>query len=113
MNEMVSITREEYDRLCEAAEDLSDLQTYDRAMAAIASGEEELIPAEYAHRLIDGESAVLVYRELRGLSGADLARKAGLHRVQVHDIESGKSKGSAATLKKLADALGLTVDDLL
>lgn len=113
MNEMVSIPREEYDRLCEAAEDLSDLQAYDRATAAIASGEDELIPAEYANRLIDGESPVLVFRELRGLSGAELARKAGLHRVQVHDIESGKSKGSAATLKKLAAALDVTVDDIV
>ena len=31
MNEMVTIPREEYDRLQAAAEDLADLQTYDRS----------------------------------------------------------------------------------
>ena len=40
MNEMVTIPREEYDRLRAAAEDLTDLQTYDRAKAALAEGEE-------------------------------------------------------------------------
>jgi hypothetical protein len=38
MNEMVTIPREEYDRLRAAAEDLADLQTYDRAKAALGSG---------------------------------------------------------------------------
>jgi hypothetical protein len=44
MNEMVTIPREEYDRLRAAAEDLADLQSYDRAKAALAAGADELIP---------------------------------------------------------------------
>ncbi len=41
---MVTIPREEYDRLREAADDLADLSAYDSAKAALAAGEEELCP---------------------------------------------------------------------
>ena len=75
MNEMVTIPREEYDRLQAAAEDLADLQSYDRAKAALAAGEEELVPAEYVNRLLNGENALRVYRDLRGLTQAALAAK--------------------------------------
>lgn len=109
MNEMVTITREEYDRLREAAEDLADLQAYDRAMEAGGEG----IPASAMMRLIEGESPITVYRELRGLSGAELARRADVNRVQLHDIERGRKQGSVDTLKKVAAALGVDLDDIV
>ncbi|WP_284260396.1 helix-turn-helix transcriptional regulator [Roseicyclus amphidinii] len=112
MNEMVTIPRAEYDRLRAAAEDLADLQAYDRAQAALAAGEEELIPAEYAARLIDGENPLRVYRDLRGMTQAALAQAAGVNRVTVAEIETGRKHGSVATLRTLAGALGVTVDDL-
>ena len=65
MSEMVTITREEYRRLLSAAEDLADIAAYDRARAALAAGDDELVPAEFANRLITGESPVRVYREFR------------------------------------------------
>lgn len=112
MNEMVTIPREEYDRLRAAAEDLADLQTYDRAMAALAAGEDELIPAEYVNRLMNGESALRVYRDLRGMTQAALAEKAGVNCVTVAEIETGRKQGSIATLRALSEALGVTLDDL-
>ena len=39
-------------------------------------------------------------------------RRAGLHRVQVHDLESGKSRGSVDTLKAIAAALEVSLDDI-
>lgn len=69
---MTTIPREEYDRLSEAAEDLADLRAYDSAKAALASGEDDLVPAEYAKRLIAGESPLRVWRELRGQSQVKL-----------------------------------------
>ena len=112
MNEMVTIPREEYDRLRAAAEDLADLQSYDRAKAALAAGTEELIPADYANRLLNGESPLRVYRDLRGMTQAALAAKAGVNRVTVAEIETGRKQGSVATLRTLADALGVIMDDL-
>jgi mRNA interferase RelE/StbE len=112
MNEMVTIPREEYDRLQAAAEDLADLQTYDRSKAALAAGEDELIPAGFANRLMNGESPLRVYRDLRGLTQAALAEKAGVNRVSIAEIETGRKQGSVASLRALADALGVTLDDL-
>lgn len=109
MNEMITITRDEYDRLREAAEDLADLQAYDRAIAA----GDESIPAEAVKRMIDGESPLRVYRELRGQSQMGLAKASGVNRVQIADIEAGRSKGSIETVRKLATALGVTIDDLV
>ena len=112
MNEMVTISREEYDRLRAAAEDLADLQTYDRAKAALAAGEDALIPADYVNRLLNGENALRVYRDLRGMTQAALAKKAGVNRVSVAEIETGRKRGSVATLRALADAIGASIDDL-
>ncbi|MEO5613377.1 MAG: helix-turn-helix transcriptional regulator [Cypionkella sp.] len=109
---MVSIPRAEYDRLRAAAEDLADLQAYDRAKAALASGEKELIPAAYANRLLNGDKTLLVYRDLRGLTQAGLPSRAGVNRVTVAEIEIGRKQGSVATLRKLAVALAVTLDDL-
>lgn len=108
MNEMVTITRIEYNRLIEAAEDLADIQAYD---AAIAKGGESY-PSELVDRIIDGESPVRVFREFRGLSAAETARRAGIHRVQLHDIETGKSRGSVDTLKAIAAVLDVELDEV-
>jgi mRNA interferase RelE/StbE len=113
MNEMVTITRTEYDRLRHAAEDLSDLRAYDRTKAALASGADEPIPAEFAKRLIEGEHPLRVYRDLRGLTQTQLAAASGVNRVQIADIEAGRKNGSARTIRKLAEALGLAVEDLI
>src|SRR3989338_5421808 len=89
MNEMVTIPREEYDRLRAAAEDLADLQSYDRAKAALAAGAEELIPGDYANRLLDGESPLRVDRNLARHGGRP-RRHAG-RSDGVVAAESGRS----------------------
>jgi mRNA interferase RelE/StbE len=112
MNDMVTIPRSEYDRLRAAAEDLADLQTFDHAEAKLAAGKDEMIPAAYANRLIDGESTLRVYRDLRGLTQGGLADLSGVNRVTIAEIETGRKQGSIATLRALADALRITLDDL-
>lgn len=43
---------------------------------------------------------------------AMLAEKAGINRVIVADIETGRKQGSVARLRALATALDVTLDDL-
>lgn len=109
----MAIGKNKQDRLREAAEELANLRAYDGAKAALAAGEEELVPADYVKRLIAGESPLRVWRELRGLSQVRLGKASGVNRVQIADIEAGRSKGSVETVRKLADALGVRVDDLV
>ena len=63
--------------------------------------------------MIYGESPVRVYRNLRGMTQTALAERSGVNRVQIADIEARRKTGSVETLRKLAAALGVTIDDLV
>jgi DNA-binding Xre family transcriptional regulator len=112
-DEMVVLPVGDYQTLVDAAEMADDVATYDEIKRKLASGEEELIPAEYVDRMLAGENRVMVWREFRGLSGSELSDKAGISQAYLSQIESGKRSGTVATLKKIAIALGLAVDDLV
>ena len=113
MIDTVTIPRAEYDCLLAIAEDVADNAAFDRVVARLASGEEEAVPAAFANRIIDGESPLRVYREFRGLTQVALAEASGVNRVQIADIEAGRKSGSVETVRKLAAALNVAVDDLL
>jgi DNA-binding XRE family transcriptional regulator len=105
---MVTIPQAEYERLVADSEMLADLAAYDAAKAEAGEG----MPLAVFSRIISGENPVKVIREWRGLTQAELARRSDLHRVQLHDIESGKSRGSVETLKAIAVALDVPLDDV-
>jgi len=111
--QMVVLPRKEYEQLCEAAEDTADVQAYDEAKRRLAAGDDELIPSEFADRIIDGENQIRVWREYRGLSVKDLAAKAEISAAYLSQIEGGSRKGSVAIIKALATALSLDLDDLV
>ena len=113
MGNTVTIPRTEYDRLCAAADDLADMQAALAVRARIETGAEELVPAEVADRLIDGDNPLRVWREHRGMTQSGLARASGANRVQIADIEAGRATGSVRTVRALADALAIDLDDLV
>ena len=113
MGEMVTIPREEYERLVALVEDAEDGAAVLRFRARLAAGEEELAPAAVVDRLLAGESPVRVWREHRGLTQSGLGRASGVHRVVIADIEAGRKGGSVRSLKALAAALGVGIDDLV
>ena len=91
-------------------EDASDVEAVRTFNERLARGEEELIPAEFVNRMIDGENKVKVWREYRGLLARDLAEKAGISIEELNKIENGSMSPDNAA--RIAAALGLTVDDL-
>lgn len=112
-DEMVVLPRQDYDALVEAAEMLSDVAAYDRFKEKLAAGEEELIPAEFVYRMLDGENPVRVWREFRALSAKDLAAAAGISAAYLSEIESGKKEGSLSALRKIAKALKVDLEDII
>lgn len=48
----------------------------------------------------------------RGLNASELARKAGISKQLLADIEHGRRPGSPATQKAIADALGIQLAEL-
>ena len=109
---MVVLPLKDYERLCAAAEDLADMRAYDRAKQGLAAGTDELIPADFGDRILDGESPVRVWREYRGLSVKQLAVGAQISAAYLSQIEGGSRNGSLSTMKALARCLSLDVDDL-
>ena len=113
MSETVTIPKAECERLCALEEEVADVQTALAIEAKIASGEEELIPAEVVDRLLAGEAPLRVRHEFRQLTQVALAEASGVNRVQIVEIEAGRRTGSVQTLLKLATALSVDVDDLI
>lgn len=113
MNETVTIPRAEYERLRALEEDLADIQAALVVDARLDSGEEEIIPASVVDRLLDGEPPLRVWREFRNLTQSDLARISGVNLIQIVDIDAGRQNGSVFTLRKLAAALRVSVDDII
>ena len=105
---MVILPLAEYEALLDAA----DIADADRVRRDIAEGRDEAVPAEIVARLIAGEKAIRVWREHRGLNSAELARRSDLSAPFLHQIETGKRQPSVAALKRIAEALGVDLDDL-
>jgi len=112
-DQMAVIPLSEYERLVEAAEDLADVRAYDEATRRLASGEDELVPAELVNRILDGENALRVWREYRGLTVKQLAEQAGVSAPFVSQIENGQREGSVETMRKIAGVLKVSLDDLV
>ncbi len=82
------------------------------AIAEKARGEEGL-PLDVVERSIKGENTLKLIREWRGLTQKDLAEKAGLAKLYVSQLETGHRRIGGTAAKKLAPALGVSVDTLL
>jgi len=111
----VTIARGEFDRLCQAAQELEDLRAGLDAQGSLARGEEEKLPREVADRLIAGaENPVRIWREYRGLSLRSLAEKANISPAYLSDIERAppRQRGSLDAYVKIGEALGVDLDDL-
>lgn len=111
--EMVVLPRAEYDRLLEATEMAADVAAFDEVQRALAAGEEEFIPFEMVDRMLAGESPIRVWRQYRGLTLDQLAAKTGLAANYLSQIETGKRVGTVDKLKAIAEALNLTLDDIV
>ncbi|MCU7906475.1 MAG: helix-turn-helix domain-containing protein [Candidatus Thiodiazotropha sp. (ex Epidulcina cf. delphinae)] len=103
-----------YKKLLQLAEDMEDTRSYDEAMTELMRGDEGLIPAETANRLLSGDEHPLkVWREFRGLTQQALADQAETTKAYISQIESGKKTGSVQMLLHLATALNVDMDDLV
>lgn len=92
--------------VAEEAEDIADLERFDREDDGFR------IPLAVVEAELAGAHPVRAWREHRGLTLQTLADTAGVSKPYVSQIESGKRTGTAATLKKLARALGVPLDAL-
>jgi DNA-binding XRE family transcriptional regulator len=98
-----------FKRLLTAAKDLDDIVLFD---AAKAVDDGFRVPGEVAHAILDGVHPVKAWREYRDLTQEQLAAKAGISKAYLCQIEMGRRVGAIKTVRAIAEALGVTMDDL-
>jgi DNA-binding XRE family transcriptional regulator len=104
---------DEYIALRELAEDAEDAAALARFAKRYARDREETVPAEVVDRLLAGESPLRVWRELRGMTAAQVAAAVQITPAHISKIESGKGEPSVALLKKLARVLRVDMEALV
>lgn len=105
------VPREEFEALRETVhEDEMEIAV---ARRVLGDADEELVPFELAERIAAGVHPIRVWREYRGMTASNLATAGGIAQSYLSDIETGKKPGSVKALKRIATALGISVDDLI
>jgi transcriptional regulator with XRE-family HTH domain len=82
------------------------------AHAGVAAGG-SLLPKQVVDRLAKGENAVRVLREWRDMTQLHLAFKTNLSQGYISDVETGRRKGTAAALRRIAVVLKVPLDLLV
>ncbi|ODT36023.1 MAG: hypothetical protein ABS55_07520 [Lautropia sp. SCN 70-15] len=98
-----------WERVREAAEDAEDsldLERFDRDDDGFR------VPLEVVESVVAGMHPVRAWRESRGLTQEALAEQAGVSAPYVSQIESGKRIGAVRTLRRIAAALEVPLDEL-
>jgi len=107
----VTLSMAEYKRLLRRIEDAEDLR--DLRVAEATATKRDYLPAALVKRILDGEHPARVWREHRAMTLARLATAAGMQQGYLSEIETGRKPGSVRAYRALAEALGVTIEDLL
>ena len=70
-------------------------------------------PNEVVKANVRGESLIKAWREYLKLTQAELAAKAGMKQSALARLESSNASPRKATLSKLAEAMGISVEQLI
>ena len=82
-------------------------------MAALDADDGSRIPHGVALAIMRGANPVAAFRSRSGITLRDLSERTGVTASYLSEIERGLKPGSAATLSRIAKALGTTVDSLV
>jgi hypothetical protein len=111
--EVAILPRKDYEalaaRAAEADEDAGTARIVARARREIAAGA-PLLPKEVADRFARGDNPVRVLREWRDMTQLYLSFRTGLSQGYISDVETGRRKGAASALRRIADALKVPLD---
>jgi DNA-binding XRE family transcriptional regulator len=105
----VVLPYDEWQRIESLIEDAED----NAALEAYHADPGRTLPADVVDALVDGKNPIRVFREHRGMTMAVLAARSGIAIPYLSQIETGKRKAGIEVLKKLAEVLAVTVDDLI
>lgn len=100
---------DEYERLMNIAENKIDAAD----VIAFRESGEETFPEEVLDALLDGSNPIKVYRTYRKMTQSDLAQSLEMSLPYVAKLEAGDRKGSVDVLARIAEILGVDLDQLV
>ena len=71
-----------------------------------------LIPHEVVSAMVDGATAIKAWREFLGLTQAEISSRMGISQAALAQMESPEGKPRKAALRKVAEALGISLEQL-
>lgn len=83
------------------------------SLAAVDADDGSRIPHDVALAIMRGSHPVAAFRSHAGITLRDLSKRTGVAASYLSEIERGLKPGSAATLSRIATALGTTIDSLV
>lgn len=111
--DIVILSRPEFDQLAADAEDLADIRIAHEVMARVADGTEELLSGDEVDEYLAATTPMAFWRKRRGLTLAALSEQTGLTQELLFEIEAGTSAGDTSVLGKIGAALGVTQDQII
>jgi ribosome-binding protein aMBF1 (putative translation factor) len=114
----VTLYRKDYDALLQAADhpvDRAAVEAHraDEAKVGWNVARRNYFSRDEAERLLDGESPVRIWREKRGMTQRALADATEIGPSYLAEIEGGKKPGSAVALRRIAQILGVPMEQLV
>ncbi len=99
----------EYQNLLAIVEEKAD----EAAVLDFRASTKETYPASIVNALITGESPIKVFRNHRSMTQRSLANEIGKSKGYIAKLEAGGRAGSVEVLSKIAQVLGVDLDDLV
>ena len=112
MNTMILDGKERIVLDPEEYQDLIDARDHAIAMAEIKAGAPTLSETELDAYLA-APTPLAYWRKRAGKTQAELATAAGVSQAFVAQIETGKRDGTVGVLARIAEVLGVRIDDLV
>ncbi len=76
----------------------------------VAQSDSERFPSEFVDKLFETDNKIGAWREYRGMTMTELAKRVGVSQSYISDIENGKKDGSVKVIKAIAVALDADIE---
>ena len=104
--EFVVLPIKEYKKLISLLEDFEEIKDY-------LDSQEETFPIDVVTDLSNGENPIKTYRNYRKISQTSLAKKVGVSKQYISQLENNERSGSSKVLKSIASALNIDIDEII
>jgi DNA-binding Xre family transcriptional regulator len=112
-DDIVILSRAEYDQLVSLKEDRADAAILRRARAERKAGKSETLTSKDIDELLAAKTPLAFWRKRRAMSQTALSQHTGISQGFLSEIEAGLKTGDIGTLVEIAKALAVSVDDLV